>query len=55
MLREAELVQDAALGRCCGSEQAAVGLVRYRSLGTADLKRIRRRVCLVMETAFSAM
>ena len=48
-------MQHVALGRCRGSEHAAVGLVRYCSLSPADLKRIRRRVCLVMETAPSAM
>lgn len=47
--------QQAALGRSCGSEKAAASLVRYCSLGPADFERIRRRVCLVMETAPSAM
>lgn len=49
------LLQEAALGRSCGSEQAAVSLVRYHGLGPADFKRIRRRVCLAMETAPSTM
>lgn len=44
-------MQQAALGRSCGSEQAAASLVRYCSLDPADFARIRRRVCLVMETA----
>lgn len=48
-------MQQAALGRSCGSEKAAASLVRYCSLGPADFERIRRRVCLVMETAPSAM
>lgn len=48
-------MQQAALGRSRGSEQAAASLVRYCSLGPADFDRIRKRVCLVMETAPSAM
>lgn len=56
LLRRAEPAQlcQAALGRCCGSELTAAGLVRYWSLGLADSNRIKRRVCLVMETT-SAM
>lgn len=48
-------MQHPALGRSCGSEQAALALVRYCSLGPAGFKRVRRRVWLVTETAPLAM
>lgn len=56
LLRKAEPigVQRPALGGSRGSELAAVSLVRYCSLGPADFNRIKRRVCLVMETTSSA-
>lgn len=54
--RRAEPAQlrQAALGTCRGSELAAASLLRYWSVGLADSNRIKRRVCLVMETT-SAM